>query len=133
MTNAELKKAMFYEERLNSILLRIRIMPNVKGYPILKDSVLQVSMDGSKKYNMNKSLYPMLAKTYNVTVGQIERRLKILCDNCKKVCGQKDLSCVFGGQNVQDISVKQIICLLAERLNLEYRAMLYTQNQFNFA
>ena len=55
-----------------------------------------------------------------------------MCNTCKRLCDKNDLTSVFGGQNVEDISVKQIICLLAEKLNLEYRAMLYSQNSFNF-
>ena len=132
MGDTEQKKIVFYEERLSSILIKLRILPNIKGYCLLKECVLQISMENTKKYDMNKNLYPALAKVHNVTVGQIERRLKILCNTCKRLCDKNDLTSVFGGQNVEDISVKQIICLLAEKLNLEYRAMLYSQNSFNF-
>jgi len=131
MDNLLQKKILFFEEKLSAMLLKIRIMPNAKGYLILKDVVLQISLDSTKKLNMNKTLYPAVAKNYNVSVSQIERRLKSLCDSCKKTSSQSDLS-LFGCQNIEDISVKQVVCSLAERLNLEYRAML-NQNKYSFS
>lgn len=122
------KKILFFEEKLSTILLKIRITPNAKGYPILKEVVLQISLDSSKKLNMNKTLYPVVAKNYNVSVSQIERRLKSLCDACKRDSMQSDLENVFGSQNLDTFSVKQVICSLAERLKLEYRAMMHQNN-----
>lgn len=132
MDNVLQKKILFFEEKLSAMLLKIRIMPNAKGYLILKDVVLQISLDSTKKLNMNKTLYPAVAKNYNVSVSQIERRLKSLCDSCKKTSSQSDLESLFGSQNIEDISVKQVVCSLAERLNLEYRAML-NQNKYSFS
>ena len=132
MDNLLQKKILFFEEKLSAMLLKIRIMPNAKGYLILKDVVLQISLDSTKKLNMNKTLYPAVAKNYNVSVSQIERRLKSLCDSCKKTSSQSDLESLFGCQNIEDISVKQVVCSLAERLNLEYRAML-NQNKYSFS
>lgn len=126
------RKILFFEEKLSAMLLKIRIMPNAKGYLILKDVVLQISLDSSKKLNMNKTLYPVVAKNYNISVSQIERRLKSLCDSCKKTSAQSDLESLFGCQNIEDISVKQVVCSLAERLNLEYRAML-NQKKYSFS
>lgn len=132
MDNVLQKKILFFEEKLSAMLLKIRIMPNAKGYLILKDVVLQISLDSTKKLNMNKTLYPAVAKNYNVSVSQIERRLKSLCDSCKKTSSQSDLESLFGCHNIEDISVKQVVCSLAERLNLEYRAML-NQNKYSFS
>ena len=125
MSEVEQKKMIFVEEKLSSWLLKIRIMPNTKGYPILKDVVLQLVFDSSKKINMNKMLYPALAENYNISVSQVERRLKTVCEICKRESSESDLSRLFGYSNIDTISVKQVVCSLAERLNMEYRSMMY--------
>lgn len=132
MSEVEQKKMIFVEEKLSSWLLKIRIMPNTKGYPILKDVVLQLVVDSSKKINMNKMLYPALAENYNISVSQVERRLKTVCEICKRESSESDLSHLFGYSNIDTISVKQVVCSLAERLNMEYRSMMY-HNGYSFS
>lgn len=125
MGEVDEKKRVFIEERLSLMLMKIRVLPNAKGYNLLKDVVMQIALDASKKLNMNKKLYPALAENYNISVSQIERRLKTMCEACKRGLNQSACENLFGCQNVETISAKQVICSLAERLKLECRAMIY--------
>ena len=77
-------------------------------------------------------MYPALAENYNISVSQIERRLKTVCEICKRESSESDLSHLFGYSNIDTISVKQVVCSLAERLNMEYRSMMY-HNGYSFS
>lgn len=123
MMDAEKDDLIFLEDRLNAWLFKIRITPNMKGYAILKDIVLQLVFESWKKGNFNKLIYPPLAEKYKISVSQIERRLKTVCEICKRKSSESDLSFLFGSLNIDTLSVKQVVCSLAERLKIEYRAM----------
>lgn len=124
MNEVEAKNRAMIEERLSLMLIKIRVLPNAKGYTLLKDIVMQITLDASKKLNMNKKLYPILAQNYNISISQIERRLKSMCEACKRGSSQAELESLFGCQNIETISSKQVICALAERLRMECRSMM---------
>lgn len=113
------KCSVFIEEKLATIFMEIKVFPCTNGYELLKDVVLQISLDTSKKLNMNKKVFPKLAQSYNVSVSQIERRLKTLCETCKTGINQVICENLFGCENIESFSVKQVICALAEKLKLE--------------
>ena len=64
------------EKTIQEKLLKIGIMPNVKGYRYWVKAILLVKKDPSLQESITKGLYPKVAKEMGTTGTRVERALR---------------------------------------------------------
>lgn len=106
-------KSIFY-------LMLLQITPNLKGYRYFKEAIIKVCEDGSKKHNMSKVLFKELAEMTGDNVSVVDRTLRHALKKGYERNGIKILRRELDLEIDDDKpSVKEIICLLAEKLALD--------------
>lgn len=108
------------EIRTMLYLMLLQITPNLKGYRYLKEAIIKVCEDNSKKHNMSKVLFKELSEMTGDNISVVDRTLRHALKKSRDRNGTKflrrELNLEIDNDNP---SVKEIICLLAEKLNLD--------------
>lgn len=114
-------KRLYLEAQLIIYLIVLRITPNLKGYNYLKEAVLRVCEDDSKKIKMSNNLYLELARDFNEKPALIDRALRHALEVAYKRDGFIEFERFTKFNFIcEKPTAKELICFLAEKLNLDY-------------
>ena len=102
-------------------LMQLSITPNLKGYHYIKAASLEISKDENKKIKMRSRLFIELSNFFNEKPLLFERAVRHAVEVSYKLKGierfEKSLHIRFSQEKP---SVGELICVLAEKANLEY-------------
>lgn len=113
-------KKCFLEEKLIVYLMQMKITPNLKGYTYIKEAALRVCENSSKKRQMTNVLFKELAEEFGEKPSLLDRALRHAIEVSFKRNGIHDLERMISVYFTEKKpSPKEIICILAEKLNLD--------------
>lgn len=125
-------REVFIEERIMVYLMALKITPNLKGYTYFKEGTKKIIEDFSKKYKVNTRLYVELGNEYNVKPVLIDRALRHAIEVCEKRDGLRDFERIAKYEFDDDkISPRKLLCILAEKVNIESYKMLNKKEEYS--
>ena len=74
------EKELTLEKHISSLLVILKIGPNLKGYDYLKAGALEMTLDHSKKHHMSNNLYAKLSTKFNLQRDCIDRAMRHAID-----------------------------------------------------
>ena len=111
----------FIEMRMIVYLLVLKITPNLDGYKYLKEAVIRVCEDFTKKYNMTKILFKEISDKEGKNVFVVDRALRHALKRSYDQDGilalERKMDFDFASPKP---SAKEVICALAEKLSMEF-------------
>ncbi len=108
------------DRQLTIYLMVLKISPNLKGYSYIKSCIEKIYKDNSKKINVNKYLYPEVAKEFNVDKSLIDRSMRHAIEVSVKRDGIRDFERFASFEFDRDKPTpKDLISLLAEKAKLD--------------
>lgn len=118
-----------HTDDITSILFRLGITPNLKGFDSIKQGISLIIADKSKYHQITKSLYPDIAKITGSTPGRVERSIRYAIsvairadyeDEMQKIIGITPYKCRITNSEFM-FTVAQVI--EEERRNVGRRAV----------
>ncbi len=111
------------DERVSNILIKVGIIPNVKGYRYLRDAVL-IAMDNMDVMNsITKRLYPMVAENFDTSSSRVERAIRHAIEIATNSGKMENINALFGmkiyAKNERPTN-SEFIALLADRLIMDF-------------
>lgn len=107
------------EGRLASILQGLGILPNVKGYTYLKESILLAAGDRELLDGITKRLYPAVARRCKTTAPRVERAMRHAIGTAWERGDGASWRYYFGTNGGRRPTSSELIALLADRLSLQ--------------
>ncbi len=84
---AEEMNANFYVE---AVLSCYKFDHSLKGYQFLKYMLVQLTLNPSLRQPLSKTLYPLVADAFNVTISQVERNVRYCLEKLKEKESEKN-------------------------------------------
>lgn len=111
------------DEKISMILIKVGIVPNVKGYRYLRDAVL-IAMDNMDVMNsITKRLYPMVAENFDTSSSRVERAIRHAIEIATNSGKMENINALFGmkiyAKNERPTN-SEFIALLADRLIMDF-------------
>ena len=111
------------DEKISPILIKVGIVPNVKGYRYLRDAVL-IAMDNMDVMNgITKKLYPMVAENFDTSSSRVERAIRHAIEIAANSGKMENINALFGmkiyAKNERPTN-SEFIALLADRLIMDF-------------
>ena len=111
------------DEKISLILIKVGIVPNVKGYRYLRDAVL-IAMDNMDVMNgITKKLYPMVAENFDTSSSRVERAIRHAIEIAANSGKMENINALFGmkiyAKNERPTN-SEFIALLADRLIMDF-------------
>ena len=111
------------DEKISRILIKVGIVPNVKGYRYLRDAVL-IAMDNMDVMNsITKGLYPMVAENFDTSSSRVERAIRHAIEIATNSGKREHINALFGmkiyAKNERPTN-SEFIALLADRLIMDF-------------
>lgn len=111
------------DEKISRILIKVGIVPNVKGYRYLRDAVL-IAMDNMDIMNsITKRLYPMVAENFDTSSSRVERAIRHAIEIATNSGKMENINALFGmkiyAKNERPTN-SEFIALLADRLIMDF-------------
>ena len=113
---------LFIIERCTKYLLEVGLAANLQGFRYLRDAIIYIVKDKSLKRNLNKALYPLVAKDFDVNISVVERAMRHAIDVASAKGGMDGLGRIFNCYTFNygyQPSVGELISLIGEKLTLE--------------
>lgn len=107
------------EGRLAAILQGLGILPNVKGYTYLKESILLAADDRELLDGITKRLYPAVARRCKTTAPRVERAMRHAIGTAWERGDGASWRYYFGTNGGRRPTSSELIALLADRLSLQ--------------
>lgn len=85
-----------YEAEITDALLSCGVMPNLRGYRLLRSAVRIVIEDRDNLHGITKILYPDLAKLHNTSAKSVERSIRNAIDAAWRSCDTAKRRAHFG-------------------------------------
>lgn len=85
--NDNKNKLLYIERMTSSILNGTGILPNLKGYKYLKESIVKGYTNSEMLDAVTKFLYPEIAKSNNTTADRVERAIRHAIESAWNKCG----------------------------------------------
>lgn len=104
------------ELRLAAILQGLGILPNVKGYTYLKESILLAAGDRELLDGITKRLYPTVARRCKTTAPRVERAMRHAIGTAWERGDGASWRYYFGANGGRRPTSSELIALLADRL-----------------
>lgn len=110
------------EEKLSMILLRVGIVPNVKGYRYLRKAVTFAVCDMELVEGITKKLYPKIAAYFGTSTSRVERAIRHAIATATDSGKMQNINLLFGinifGKNERPTN-SEFIALVADKMIIE--------------
>lgn len=114
------------ERQAITYLSILKISPNINGYHYLKSCFKKICYDSSKKFRVNKVLYPEIAEEFNVENNLIDRSMRHAMRMSFKRGGIENMEKYLRLKFSSAIpSPREVLCVLAEVAKKEKRKFLF--------
>ena len=84
------------QSRLNNVLVRLGVKPNLKGYQYLKTAVTLCLEDREELDGITKRLYPSIAKRHKTSVDKVEHAIRHAIGSAWERGCREDQERIFG-------------------------------------
>ena len=81
---------------IRTVLKELCVAPNYIGYKYLIDAVELIISNQNENLCLTKSIYPLIAKKYNVSIGSVERSIRTVVNNSWGKIPEAELIKYFG-------------------------------------
>ena len=90
------RTAQGFDSEITDALLSCGVMPNLRGYRLLRSAVRLVIEDRDNLHGITKILYPDLAKLHNTSAKSVERSMRNAIDSAWRSCDISKRRAHFG-------------------------------------